>query len=293
MHQEHKAFQNLLVNGVPHAPFKKNWHEYVLKKLLLDAAKQGHHGLAVSTGEIQSNRYPRQEGSQEKIAQENGMKGFYDKIIPDYLNKLGKKYGAKVEQIDVPTPKVDNLSMDEARKHYGVSDQDWHNMNPAHRMDMLDQYMHDMSKHTTKLHHFPITEEMRSDLMKHGLPIYAQGGNVQGQKMDTLSIPQMKAQLGKQANPDLMSNIGINEALDMNPKVFINPDNQSFGHPSVGGVSTPNGIPIGGIDRNPQQPGQQLMPQNGMQPNQGQHKGNHRVNHKGNLLAQHLPWATC
>ncbi|MCP4372961.1 MAG: hypothetical protein GY797_33370 [Deltaproteobacteria bacterium] len=32
-----------------------------------------------------------------------GMKGFYDKIMPSYLNKLGKKYGAKVERIMVDT----------------------------------------------------------------------------------------------------------------------------------------------------------------------------------------------
>lgn len=31
-----------------------------------------------------------------------GMKGFYDKIIPDYANKVGKKYGVKAEDVEVP-----------------------------------------------------------------------------------------------------------------------------------------------------------------------------------------------
>ena len=29
------------------------------------------------------------------------MKGFYDKIIPEYLNRFGKKWGAKVEEATI------------------------------------------------------------------------------------------------------------------------------------------------------------------------------------------------
>jgi len=32
-----------------------------------------------------------------------GMKGFYDKILPEYMNKFGKKWGAKVETININT----------------------------------------------------------------------------------------------------------------------------------------------------------------------------------------------
>ena len=32
-----------------------------------------------------------------------GMKGFYDKIIPDAANKLGKQWGAKVEDTKIAT----------------------------------------------------------------------------------------------------------------------------------------------------------------------------------------------
>lgn len=34
----------------------------------------------------------------------SGMKGFYDKIVPDYLNKYGKKWGAKVGYTNLKTP---------------------------------------------------------------------------------------------------------------------------------------------------------------------------------------------
>ncbi|CAN5950984.1 unnamed protein product [Sphagnum jensenii] len=33
----------------------------------------------------------------------SGMRGFYDKIVPDYLNKFGKKYGAKVGETTIGT----------------------------------------------------------------------------------------------------------------------------------------------------------------------------------------------
>jgi len=31
------------------------------------------------------------------------MKGFYDKIIPDFLNKYAKKWGAKVGKVSIPS----------------------------------------------------------------------------------------------------------------------------------------------------------------------------------------------
>ena len=35
-----------------------------------------------------------------------GMKGFYDRIIPDFLNKYAKKWGTKVEETRIPTNKM-------------------------------------------------------------------------------------------------------------------------------------------------------------------------------------------
>ena len=86
--------------------------------------------------------------------------------------------------------------------------------------------------------------------------------------MDTPSLAQMRLQLSKNSNPNLMDNIGVNEALDMNPKVFMNPNPNSPGIPDVGGVKTDSGIPIGGVDVNAQQAGQQFMPQQGGLPQQ-------------------------
>ena len=151
--------------SVPNAPFKKNWHELVLKRMLRYAAENGYDGIAWTPGEKQAERYdlskhltsikykkynqgktieiffqPKHQSTftragvftpeklpdivgkelTEKITSSNeeeevlsgldltvggeGMKGFYDNMIPSFLNKYAKKWGAKVDetQIDVP-----------------------------------------------------------------------------------------------------------------------------------------------------------------------------------------------
>ena len=40
-----------------------------------------------------------------------GMKGFYDKMLPAFMNKYGKKWGVKVEDIDLPNLGKDGLTM--------------------------------------------------------------------------------------------------------------------------------------------------------------------------------------
>ena len=43
--------------GVPDAPFKKNWEEMALKRLIHHAAEKGYHGIVVTPGAEQADRY--------------------------------------------------------------------------------------------------------------------------------------------------------------------------------------------------------------------------------------------
>ena len=110
---------------------------------------------------------------------------------------------------------------------------------------------------------------------KHFMQKKADGGNVQGNQMDQPLLSQYRMDATNHANPDLMDNIGVEEAIDMHPKVFMNPNVQKSGAPDVGGVSTAGGLPIGGVDQNAQQPGQQLMPEQPIQsqPQEGNQQG--------------------
>jgi hypothetical protein len=206
---EMQDFGHKMNSMVPNAPFKKNWHEMALKKMIHHAAENGYHGIVITPGTEQSKRYDlsrhvsrvthmthrddpesgilfafdpagRQivekhnvphselpdyigkEGAQKLLEQKpdetgyrelsgqnlqvggEGMKGFYDKIVPSFLNQFGKKYGAQVGTMPI-----------ESKDTWAVKPK------------------------VTVLHHFPITPEMREDVTKHGVPLYAKGGEVE------------------------------------------------------------------------------------------------------------------
>jgi len=294
--------------GVPNAPFKKNWEEMALKRLIHHAAEKGYHGIVVTPGTEQADRYSlakhiddlhysgtnlvaydgegneviKQTGvtpqelpsligkelAEKLMAQKpqgtlgdtvrslrgvdmevggEGMKGFYDKKVPNILNSIGKKYGVKTELHAHPIPK-------------GVSD-----FNPMTGETNPNQPQ-------AQLHHFPITEEMRKDVLTNGLPLHREGGIIHkavgGQVQP--SINQMRAELmgKKPVSLSDLSTIGANEAPNMNVKAYVPPamDGQNL---PVGGVSMGNQpLPVGGIDMS-RQAGQQLMPANLAQPPQG------------------------
>jgi hypothetical protein len=193
--------------SVPDAPFKKNWHELAMKRLLNYAADNGYDSIAITPGVEQAKRYDLtrvadaisyhpddkgrgmflnvidkdnqviyskltpeskipsvigQEMTQKLLAQEpndgsrllrgldlelggEGMKGFYDKMLPDYLNTFGKPYGAQVQPatFEVPVQSIDSRTK----------------MTTAH-----------------PVHSFPITPQMREQIQQKGLPLYQQVG---------------------------------------------------------------------------------------------------------------------
>ena len=79
--------------------------------------------------------------------------------------------------------------------------------------------------------------------------------------MDTPTLAQMRVQLNQRKNPDYIDSIGIDQAVDMTPKKYMNPNPRTNDFMPVGGVADQNGLPVGGIDQNSAQPGQQLMAQ--------------------------------
>ena len=159
--------------GVPDAPFDKNWHELAMKRMLRYAAENGYDFIAWTKGDQQAKRYDlsrdvkkistskankdgeriiniyyRDEYNDFKnlvvdkdgkvfygdffgsnladvVGKEmalqimnaedatefsgeglmiggEGMRGFYDKMLPSFMNKYGKKWGIKVEDINLP-----------------------------------------------------------------------------------------------------------------------------------------------------------------------------------------------
>ena len=238
--------------GVPNAPFKKNWEEMALKRLVHHAAEKGYHGIVVTPGEEQADRYSLAKHADqleyfpennsfvalkngkvihnetvepsklneyigkeaaEKLLQSpiekgknklsgvdlewggEGMKGFYDKKVPNILNSIGKKYGVKTHLHGHKLSNAPKNSMDVAHyprgQEYIGGQITW--------PEMVQANPELANKFQTQLHHFPITEEMRKDVLTNGLPLYSQGGKVHmadGGDMDQMQLEMMNKQLG-------------------------------------------------------------------------------------------------
>jgi len=160
LQEQKNSLQSVINYGVPDAPFKKNWHELAMKRLLNYAADNGYDSIAITPGAEQANRFGLEKHIQKlhynadikrlrafnhsgrevlskdmtpeelsknigeelanKLLQQpsefgvhtladqdikvggEGMKGFYDKMLPDYLNTFGKPYNAQVGTLNIP-----------------------------------------------------------------------------------------------------------------------------------------------------------------------------------------------
>ena len=129
---------------IPDAPLKKSWHEYVLKKMLYEAANRDADRLSWTPGELQAERwgsYKRDPKTNIWVYENNkpvpfpGMVNFYDKQIPQFLEKVGKKFGAKLGETTIES---------------------------GHKVPYLE-----------------LTPALKKSILEEGLPDVAQGGLVQ------------------------------------------------------------------------------------------------------------------
>jgi hypothetical protein len=103
-----------------------------------------------------------------------GMKGFYDKKVPNILNSIGKKYGVKTELGGHKLP-GDPSQRGDASERLGLAGERLADMSPE-QVQAFNQKLDDAN--AKQLHYFPITEEMRQDVKKNGIPLYKSGGSV-------------------------------------------------------------------------------------------------------------------
>ena len=225
---KYETIERKIGEGVPDAPFKKNWHELATKKAMDMAIEGGYDKVVITPGAEQAKRYrlsnvansisyhpddagrgmflnvfgkdnnviyskltsedelPRVIGKDAaaKLLEQTpvngnrvleglnldvggeGMRGFYDQILPAYINKEYGKYGAKVAEFEMPHPPKN--SMDVAQYPGGnsyISGQitwpEFLAMNPDAAKDF-----------SSKLHSIDITPEMREAIKSKGQPFY-------------------------------------------------------------------------------------------------------------------------
>ena len=98
------------VELVPDAPFKSNYHEYVLKRLLRMAAEEGYDSIGWTTADIQSERWSDDYAEGYRIE--------YDQDIPKFLKKYGKQWGATVSQTELGNDSGKDVFTDDSGKSW-------------------------------------------------------------------------------------------------------------------------------------------------------------------------------
>jgi len=247
----YRATKGVGSTGVPDAPFKKNWHELAMKRLLNYAADNGYDSIAITPGAEQAKRFSLSKQIDELIysddgslyaskggkkvfnervtpeqlpdyvgkevaeklvsAQPNevgsrviggldlevggeGMKGFYDQILPSYLNTFGKPYNTQMGQISIPGDRGATV------ERLGVAGRNLSEMTPQEVIDfnkMVDE------AGAIKLHSFPITPEMRESIKQKGLPLYQQigiptaGAGAASQMPQQMQEPELEPEVKK------------------------------------------------------------------------------------------------
>ena len=88
MIDEADRIYDITKDKAPDAPFKDTYHEYVLKRLLREAAENDYDSIGWTPSEIQVKRWSKKF--------EEGYRIEYDQEIPKFMNKYGKKWGTKV-----------------------------------------------------------------------------------------------------------------------------------------------------------------------------------------------------
>lgn len=109
---------------VPDAPFKENYHEYVLKRLLRMAAEQGYDSIGWTTAQTQDERWNDHQAHEEGKGVSGNLVGYtieYDQEMPKFLKKYGRQWGAKVEKAFAPNS---NGANEYAAKRISVLEED-------------------------------------------------------------------------------------------------------------------------------------------------------------------------
>jgi len=243
--QELQKVENSMGNAVPNAPFKKNWHELMMKQIFNEAVKGNYDAVAFTTGRQQVERYenslrkavdkieferPNDKAIQIKafknghetfagnvyngkfidgpgngktveevlgkgIAKQidehelwkpgsiegkdltiggEGMKGFYDKILPDFINKYGKKYGIAVKKEHLTPPDNDrfmNFKDWAVQKDPSINDtflkHSWNNKD-----DLYKEFIN-TDRRGDEVHYFDLSDAAKKDIKEKGQPLFS------------------------------------------------------------------------------------------------------------------------
>ncbi len=187
-----ESMENSLKSGytggnIADAPFKKNWYELTMKRLIKYAIDNDFDAIAFTSGDMQAARY-------EGMGNPKGLKGFYDNTLTKFTNKFGKKYGAKLENSTLQGVVSDPSSI-KMGQYYEAGNQSWvirgsdergydlYNLIPGEAPEIADSYRNLLNAQIGLIEEidgfnqgkpFPImifTPDMKKEILTEGVPI--------------------------------------------------------------------------------------------------------------------------
>ena len=103
-----EALKKKGMGDVADAPFRDNYHEYVLKRLLRMAAEEGYDSIGWTIADTQSKRWSYDYEKAYQIE--------YDQEMPKFLRKYGKKWGASVGKSSVADTEIWSMDITDSMK---------------------------------------------------------------------------------------------------------------------------------------------------------------------------------
>lgn len=159
----------------PGAPYAKNYHEYVLKRLLRTAAENGYDSIGWTTGKMQEDRWSSEYAEGYRIE--------YDQDIPKFLRKYGKQWGAEVGKTRLKNNGWDEQAAearaDEIRNTIELYESELDGFRAVGRSDprieatieRLKQNLADLDG--TEVWTMRIPDQMRNDILVKGQPKFS------------------------------------------------------------------------------------------------------------------------
>lgn len=154
------------VEPPPLNPYLNHWLDAGLKMMLLLVANQGFAGIAWLPGRLHAERFP--------LANADGLKTFYDRIVPAAVAKLGRSWGVELAEARFSTlsrnfgvrkvARAERWSVVNLESGQ-VDDEQFPNWDKAEEFRR--------SKETTVLENATalyLSDDIRADIRKHGLP---------------------------------------------------------------------------------------------------------------------------
>jgi hypothetical protein len=107
-----------------------------------------------------------------------GMKGFYDKILPDFINKYGKKHGLKVGKTNIDPDAVRHDLTDEqltaGLEKIGMTSRKYYELPISERSPIYQRISKEFyPSDKNDVHYFDLTPEAKESFISKGQPMFA------------------------------------------------------------------------------------------------------------------------